>query len=77
MTFPTNPENLTSTWLSTALGIEVNGFRVEAAIAKLQDPAFDQLSVEGIGLESGFQSRSAMYAAFKKQTGYSPGHFRQ
>ncbi|TNF75361.1 MAG: AraC family transcriptional regulator [Bacteroidetes bacterium] len=55
----------------------VNGFRVEAAIAKLQDPAFDHLSVEGIGLESGFQSRSAMYAAFKKQTGYSPGHFRQ
>ncbi|MFZ9005141.1 MAG: helix-turn-helix domain-containing protein [Robiginitalea sp.] len=55
----------------------VNGFRVQAAMAKLQDPAFDHLSVEGIGLESGFQSRSAMYAAFKKQTGYSPGHFRQ
>jgi AraC-like DNA-binding protein len=55
----------------------VNSFRVEAAMTKLQDPASNHLSVEGIGLESGFQSRSAMYAAFKKQTGNSPGHFRQ
>ena len=54
----------------------VNAFRVTAAMAMLKDPAFNHLSVEGIGMESGFQSRSAMYAAFKRQTGYSPGHFR-
>ena len=55
----------------------VNSFRVAAAMAKLKDPAFNHLSVEGIGMESGFKSRSAMYSAFKKQTGHSPGHFRE
>jgi len=55
----------------------VNSFRVEAAMSKLKDPSFSHLSVEGIGLESGFTSRSAMYSAFKKQTGHSPGHFRK
>ena len=55
----------------------INGYRVEEARARLKDPSYDHLSVEGIGSESGFKSRSAMYAAFKKQTGHSPGHFRQ
>ena len=54
----------------------VNHFRVEEALSRLKDGAFNHLSVEGIGLESGFKSRSAMYAAFKKQTGQSPGSFR-
>ena len=54
----------------------INHFRVEEAMNKLQDPAFGHLSLEGIGSESGFKSRSAMYAAFKKETGRSPGHFR-
>lgn len=54
----------------------INNFRVEAALSMLKDPAFNHLSVEGIGMESGFKSRSAMYAAFKKRTGSSPGNFR-
>ncbi|MCX2720095.1 helix-turn-helix domain-containing protein [Lentiprolixibacter aurantiacus] len=55
----------------------VNSFRVKEALDNLNDPAYSHLSVEGIGSDSGFKSRSAMYAAFKKQTGHSPGHFRQ
>lgn len=55
----------------------VNGFRVEEALASLKDPTCNHFSVEGIGTDSGFKSRSAMYAAFKKRTGHSPGHFRK
>ena len=55
----------------------VNQYRVEEAKQKLNDPTFSHLSIEGVGLDSGFKSRSAMYAAFKKQTGQSPGHFRK
>ena len=55
----------------------VNSFRVEAALSKLNDPSYSHLSVEGIGLESGFKSRSAMYTAFQRQTGHSPGYFRK
>lgn len=55
----------------------INHFRVREALERLQDPAHSHLSVEGIGSDSGFKSRSAMYAAFKKETGHSPGRFRQ
>ncbi len=55
----------------------VNSFRVEKALEHLKDPARNHFSVEGIGADSGFKSRSAMYAAFRKQTGHSPGHFRK
>lgn len=54
----------------------INSYRVEEAVIKLKDDAFNHLSIEGIGLDAGFKSRSAMYAAFNKETGYSPGHFR-
>lgn len=54
----------------------VNNYRVDNALKLIQSDATNQLSIEGIGLDSGFKSRSAMYAAFKKKLGHSPGHFR-
>ena len=55
----------------------VNQYRVEHARSILESPAGNQLSIEGVGHESGFKSRSAMYTAFKKTTGQTPGYFRQ
>lgn len=54
----------------------VNNYRVDKALAQLQDPDYQYLSIEGIGAGCGFKSRSAMYEAFKKKLGKSPGHFR-
>ncbi|WP_167615338.1 helix-turn-helix domain-containing protein [Maribellus sediminis] len=54
----------------------VNNYRVEKALEILNDKNNDHLSIEGIGLDSGFKSRSAMYIAFKKKTGKTPGNFR-
>jgi transcriptional regulator GlxA family with amidase domain len=54
----------------------VNHYRVENALALLKDPKSNHLSIEGIGTNSGFKSRSAMYEAFKRKLGKSPGHFR-
>ena len=54
----------------------VNNFRVQEAIQYLENNSENNLSIEGIGQESGFKSRSAMYSAFKKITGKSPGDFR-
>ena len=54
----------------------VNNYRVENARALLKDPESNHLSIEGIGISSGFKSRSAMYDAFKRKLGVSPGHFR-
>jgi len=54
----------------------VNNYRVDQALKIIKSDTTNQLSIEGIGLDSGFKSRSAMYAAFKKKLGHSPGHFR-
>ena len=54
----------------------VNNYRVEKAVTMLNDQSSNHLSIEGIGIDSGFRSRSAMYAAFRKKIGKTPGHFR-
>ncbi|MEN2284443.1 AraC family transcriptional regulator [Algoriphagus sp. SE2] len=55
----------------------VNHFRVEKAVELIKSDVKNTLSIEGIGSDSGFKSRSAMYAAFKKKLGHSPGHYRK
>lgn len=55
----------------------VNGFRVRAACEMLVDEAFAPYSLEAIGQEAGFKSRSAFYESFKKNTGQTPGAFRK
>lgn len=54
----------------------VNNYRVENALRLIRSDENNLLSIEGIGSDSGFKSRSAMYAAFKKKLGHSPGYYR-
>lgn len=62
--------------LSLNFSTWVNTFRVEHAISLINDDSA-LLSLEGIGTESGFRSRSSMYLAFNKVKGKSPGHFKE
>ncbi len=55
----------------------VNEYRIEAAKNLLKDPVFNKYSLEAIGMESGFKSKSAFYSAFKKSLEMSPGAFRK
>lgn len=55
----------------------VNEYRVEAAKKLLHDPVFNKYSVEAIGLEAGFKSKSAFYNVFKTSLGMSPGAYRK
>ncbi|MBW1298872.1 helix-turn-helix domain-containing protein [Aquimarina litoralis] len=54
----------------------VNKFRVEDAKSKLKNPKFSSYTVLAIGLDSGFNSKSTFYTAFKKYTGISPKEYR-
>jgi AraC-like DNA-binding protein len=54
----------------------VNGFRVKKACELIKNDSGHNLSLEGIGLESGFKSRSVFYSAFKNIMGQTPGQFR-
>jgi AraC-like DNA-binding protein len=71
---------LISTCINKSFGFNfnewVNNYRVDKALEILKDKNSDLLSIEGVGSDSGFKSRSAMYIAFKKKTGETPGYFR-
>lgn len=52
----------------------VKSYRVEEAKQLIQSRP--ELSIEGIGYESGFKSKSAFFEAFKKVTGYTPSEYK-
>lgn len=52
-----------------------NKLRVEHAKTLLESGEHKKLSIEGIGYQSGFSSRSNFFSAFKKETGLTPSVF--
>ncbi|WP_299259285.1 helix-turn-helix domain-containing protein [uncultured Aquimarina sp.] len=55
----------------------INTFRVEDAKSKLKSTSFANYTIVSIALESGFNSKSTFYAAFKKVAGISPSVYRK
>ena len=54
----------------------VNGYRVEEAMRRLQDPRYAHLTILAIAEDSGFNSKSTFNAFFKKATGLTPSQYR-
>jgi len=54
----------------------VNEYRVEEVKTKLADSKYHHFSIDAIGFESGFNSKSTFYAVFKNTTGLTPSQFR-
>lgn len=71
--------------ISAALAIQsgenfltlLSRLRVREACRLLRDPKFNVLSVEAIGLRSGFSSRQALYNAFARLMGCTPKEYRE
>lgn len=56
----------------------INKYRVEEAKRILQDPKQSgTFTMEGLGYEVGFKTRSSMYMAFKKSENCTPGEFKR
>lgn len=55
----------------------INGYRVNEIKRKLNDPAFDNLSLLGIAYDCGFNSKSAFNRIFKKMTGLTPSEYKK
>ncbi|MDN5285798.1 MAG: macrolide transporter ATP-binding/permease protein [Mucilaginibacter sp.] len=54
----------------------INEYRVQAAARKMQNPAYDHLTLLGIAFESGFNSQSTFNRIFKQMTGKSPLEYK-
>ncbi|MEM5566744.1 AraC family transcriptional regulator [Psychroserpens sp. AS72] len=67
--------------INTELGISfkdyINALRVEEAKSYLKDEDFSKYTLVAIGLEAGFNSKSAFNSSFKKITGETPSQFKQ
>ncbi len=58
--------------LNTSFPEYLNSLRIREAKAYLNNPEFANYTITSIGLEAGFNSKSAFYDSFKKQTGKTP-----
>ena len=54
----------------------VNEYRVNAVKQKLTDPGNDKYSIESIGYDCGFSSKSSFFSVFKTLTGKTPLEFK-
>lgn len=55
----------------------INGYRIDAAKRQLSEGDPKKYIILGLALDSGFNSKSAFYTAFKKHTGLTPTQFRK
>jgi AraC-like DNA-binding protein len=77
--------NLSKSYLSRIINAElgtgfveyVNTLRIEEAKSYLLNPDFSNYTLEAIGIEAGFNSKSAFYSSFKKITGQTPSEFKK
>ncbi|NJB70621.1 AraC-like DNA-binding protein [Saonia flava] len=53
----------------------INKFRIEKALELMNGVHLRNYSIEGIGEEVGFNSKSAFYSSFKKNTGTTPSNY--
>ncbi len=68
-----------SRYMNANIGMNFNDFvnqrRVEEAKKRLNNPEYQDYSLEGIGQSIGFKSKTTFYRAFKKFTGKTPGEY--
>lgn len=55
----------------------INEYRVTEVISKMQDPAYDHITLLGIAYDSGFNSPSTFHRAFKEVTGKTPAEYKK
>ena len=55
----------------------INEYRVRDVVSKMQDPAYDNMTLLGIAYEAGFNSQSSFSRIFKQLTGKSPAEFKK
>jgi len=72
------PHNLSQV-LNQGLGVSfydyINDYRIKDVQQRLLDPRYDDLTIFGIALESGFRSKTSFNRMFKRSTGLTPSTY--
>jgi AraC-like DNA-binding protein len=75
------PVNYVSQVINEKLGKNfydfINEYRVDEVKKRFADTKYDYLTILAIGFDSGFNSKTAFYSAFKKNTGVIPSEFKK
>lgn len=66
-----------NTGMSIGFTEYINRLRIEEAKTYLMNPEFSNYTLVAIGLEAGFNSKSAFHASFKKYTALTPLQFKK
>ena len=54
----------------------INEYRIKEVIHKMQDPAYDRITLLGIAFDAGFNSKTTFNRAFRQMTGKSPQEYK-
>jgi len=54
----------------------INSYRIEKSKRMIKDPNYSHLSLLGIAIESGFNTKNTFTRAFKRHTGMTPSEFK-
>jgi putative ABC transport system permease protein len=55
----------------------INEYRIREVTRKMQDPAYDRMTLLGIALDAGFNSKSTFNRTFRQMTGKSPAEYKR
>jgi len=73
---PNELSRIINTALNKSFNDLINEYRIMDVFNKMQDPAYDHLTLLGIGFESGFSSKTTFNRTFKEMTGKSPAEYK-
>ncbi|RFZ91316.1 helix-turn-helix domain-containing protein [Mucilaginibacter conchicola] len=74
---PNELSRIINTVLKKSFNDLINEYRVAEVCRKIQDPAFDRLTLLGVALESGFNAKTTFNRVFKEMTGKSPAAYKK
>ncbi|HEX8023841.1 helix-turn-helix domain-containing protein, partial [Mucilaginibacter sp.] len=74
--YPNELSRIINTVLKKSFSDFINEYRVVEVSRKMQDPAYDHITLLGIAFESGFNSKTTFNRTFKQMTGKSPAEYK-
>jgi putative ABC transport system permease protein len=73
---PHELSRIINTVLKKSFNDFINEYRVADVVQKMQDPAYDHITLLGIAFESGFNSKTTFNRTFRQMTGKSPAEYK-